>query len=300
MSKTTQVSSRGLLNLFIVYLVWGSTYLAIRVAVRPEGGFPPFTLGMTRTLLAGAVLLLWGIWRKGFPKVSKVDLLVFAASGLLMWTVSNSMIMWAEQRLASSLAAVVAATVPLWTVAIESLIRRQSPNVRVWAALFIGFAGTVVLSIPELGSGDATDILSMVLLMLAPITFSAGILLQRHHTTTVPAHVSSGFQMIFAAPGYAVLLLIAGEGMPQPTDAALIAWAYLTIFGAIIAFTSFVTMVRELPVSLAMTYAYVNPVIAVILGAWLLSESVTIYTIIGTSLILLGVVGVFRESVGQD
>jgi drug/metabolite transporter (DMT)-like permease len=90
-------------------------------------------------------------------------------------------------------------------------------------------------------------------------------------------------------------MLLAGEGMPQPTREALLALVYLTIFGSIIAFTSFVSMVRELPTSLAMTYAYINPVIAVILGAWLLSESVTIYTLIGTGLVILGVVGIFRE-----
>jgi drug/metabolite transporter (DMT)-like permease len=153
----------------------------------------------------------------------------------------------------------------------------------------------VVLFIPELGSGDASDILSIVLLILAPITWSIGILLQRRHATVLPARVSSGFQMVFAGLGFAVLMLLAKEGVPQPTREALLALVYLTIFGSIIAFTSFVSMVRELPTSLAMTYAYINPVIAVILGAWLLSESVTIYTLIGTGLVILGVVGIFRE-----
>jgi drug/metabolite transporter (DMT)-like permease len=250
---------------------------------------------MVRTLIAGGALLLWGILSKGPPKLTRRDLAVFAASGILMWTIANGMVMWAEQRIESSLAAVLIATTPLWAVAIESIVDRQWPPARVWAALFVGFLGTVVLFIPELGSGDASDILSIVLLILAPITWSIGILLQRRHATVLPARVSSGFQMVFAGLGFAVLMLLAGEGMPQPTREALLALVYLTIFGSIIAFTSFVSMVRELPTSLAMTYAYINPVIAVILGAWLLSESVTIYTLIGTGLVILGVVGIFRE-----
>jgi drug/metabolite transporter (DMT)-like permease len=294
-SGSKQVTTRGLTNLFIVYLIWGSTYLAIRVAVRPGAGIPPFTLGMVRTLIAGGALLLWGILRKGRPRLTKRDLAVFATSGILMWTIANGMVIWAEQRVESSLAAVLIATTPLWTVAIESFVDRQWPHARVWVALFVGFSGTVVLSIPEFSSGDASDTLSIVLLILAPITWSMGILLQRRHATSLPARVSSGFQMVFAGLGFAVLVLLAGEGAPQPTHEALLALVYLTLFGSIIAFTSFVSMVRELPTSLAMTYAYINPVIAVILGAWLLSESVTVYTLIGTGLVLLGVIGVFRE-----
>lgn len=295
--RDEQVTARGLVNLFIVYLVWGSTYLAIRVAVRPGAGIPPFTLGMTRTLVAGTALLLWGIVSKGSHKVTRRDILVFAASGILMWTIANGMVIWAEQRIESGLAAVLLATTPLWAVAIESLVDRQWPHGRIWAALLIGFAGTVVLSIPELGSGDVGDTLSVILLILAPITWSIGILVQRRHASPLPARVSSGFQMIFAGLGFAVLVLVVGEGMPQPTREALFAWIYLVVFGSIIAFTAFVATVRDLPTSLAMTYAYVNPVIAVILGAWLLSESVTIYTLIGTAFVLVGVIGVFRERI---
>jgi drug/metabolite transporter (DMT)-like permease len=111
LSETTvggsgQITSRGLANLLIVYFIWGSTYLAIRVAVRPGAGIPPFTLGMVRTLIAGGALLLWGILSKGPPKLTRRDLAVFAASGILMWTIANGMVMWAEQRIESSLAAV--------------------------------------------------------------------------------------------------------------------------------------------------------------------------------------------------
>ncbi len=295
--RDRQVTTGALVNLFIVYLVWGSTYLAIRVAVRPGAGIAPFTLGMTRTLVAGTLLLLWGFVRKGSLKITRRDLLAFAASGILMWTIANGMVMWAEQRIESGIAAVLLATTPLWTVAIEALLEREWPPGRIWVALTIGFAGTVVLSIPELGKGDVGDTLSLILLILAPITWSIGILVQRQHDSPLPARVSSGFQMIFAGLGFGILVLLAREPLPQPTREALFAWIYLVVFGSIIAFTAFVATVRDLPTSLAMTYAYVNPVIAVILGAWLLSERVTIFTLIGTALVLVGVIGVYRERV---
>jgi drug/metabolite transporter (DMT)-like permease len=293
--RAEQLTARSLTNLFVVYIVWGSTYLAIRVTVRPGSGIPPFTMGMVRTLIAGVVLLLWGSVGKGSLKITGRDLIVFASSGILMWTIANGMVMWAEQRIESGLAAVFLATIPLWTVALESFIEHQWPRTRIWVALIVGFSGTVMLSIPELRSGDATDTFSVILLVLAPIAWSIGILLQRRHSTLLPARVSSGLQMVFAGLGFAVLVLVAAEGSPHPTREALLAWIYLIIFGSIIAFTSFVAMIRELPTSLAMTYAYVNPVIAVILGAWLLTESVTVYTLVGTGLVLLGVIGVFWE-----
>ncbi|TFH35303.1 MAG: EamA family transporter [Anaerolineales bacterium] len=294
MHEPEKVTARGLTNLFIVYLVWGSTYLAIRVAVRPGAGVPPFTLGFGRTLVAGALLLIWGFLRKGAVRPTRRELAVFAGSGLLLWTGANGMVAWAEQRIDSSFAAVLIATTPLWTVAIESIMDRRKPPAKVWVALLVGFAGTVVLSAPKLRADNSGDFLSIFVLILAPLTWALGTLLQRRNPSQLPARVSAGYQLIFAAMGFAVLMLLAGEGMPRPTPEALLAWVYLIVFGSIFAFTAFVSMVRELPTSLAMTYAYVNPVIAVFLGAWLLSEALTIPTLIGSGLVLLGVVGVFK------
>jgi drug/metabolite transporter (DMT)-like permease len=296
-NKPDQVTAHGLVNLFIVYLVWGSTYLAIRVAVRPGAGVPPFTLGFGRMLVAGLALLLWGILRKGEIIPTAHELRVFAASGVLLWTMGGGMVVWAEQRVASSFAAVLIATTPLWTVAIESILDRSNPPAKVWGGLLIGFAGTVVLSVPGLAVDNSGDKLSILMLILAPLAWSLGTVLQRRNPTHLPARVSAGYQMVFAAVGFALLMLLAGEDRPRPTPEALFAWGYLIIFGSIIAFTAFVSVVRELPTSLAMTYAYVNPVIAVLLGAWLLSEAVTVSTLIGAGLVLLGVLVVFREKV---
>jgi drug/metabolite transporter (DMT)-like permease len=110
----------------------------------------------------------------------------------------------------------------------------------------------------------------------------------------MPVRVSAGIQLIFAGIGFGILVLLAGESWPQPTLQAALAWLYLIIFGSVIAFTAYVQVLLQLPSSLAMTHAYVNPVIAVLLGALLLDEKLTLTTLAGAGLVLLGVVGVFR------
>ncbi len=288
------------MNLLTVYVVWGSTYLAIRLAVRPGAGIQPFTLGFVRMLIAGLILLLWGTLRGGVPRPTRRELGVLAGSGLLLWTGANGMVTWAEQRIDSSIAAVLIATIPLWTVAIEALLDRNPPSKATWLALLTGFSGTIILAFPRFSTTGSGDTLSLLLLILAPVAWSLGTLLQRRNPTRMPGRVSAGIQLIFAALGFGILMLLAGESWPQPTLQAALAWLYLIIFGSVIAFTAYVQVLQQLPTSLAMTYAYVNPVIAVLLGAWLLGESLTMTTLAGAALVLLGVVGVFRtRAVGQ-
>lgn len=288
------VTRQGLLNLLTVYLVWGSTYLAIRLVVRPGAGVQPFTLGFVRMLVAGLVLLVWGRLRGGVPRPTLRELGVLAGSGLLLWTGANGMVAWAEQRIDSSYAAVLIATIPLWTVAIEALLDRNPPSKQTGLALLLGFAGTIVLSAPGLSHADPGDARSLLMLILAPIAWSLGTLLQRRNPTRMPVRVSAGIQLIFAGLGFGILMLLAGESWPQPTLQAALAWLYLIIFGSVIAFTAYVQVLQQLPSSLAMTYAYVNPVIAVLLGAWLLDEQLSLTTLAGAGLVLLGVLGVFR------
>jgi len=289
-----QVTARSLANLLIVYLVWGSTYLAIRIAVRPDSGLPPFTMGLGRLLAAGSVLMLWSGLRGSFRWPDRRELAVLAISGLLIWNGANGIIIWAEQRVDSSFAALLAATIPLWTVALESIFDRQLPPGKVLLALLIGFAGAALLVAPQLQLRAVGDRASVVLLVLAPVSWSLGSLLQQRHPVRMGARLSAGYQMLFAAAGFGMLVLLAGEPRPQPTAGAFLAWGYLVLFGSLLAFTAYVEILQTLPVSLAMTYAYVNPVIAVALGAWLLHEPVTWTTLIGATLVLLSVAAIFR------
>jgi len=289
------IDRQGIINLIVVYVVWGSTYLAIRVAVRPGAGIPPFTLGMMRFLVAGVLMLLLAAWRRSPMRPTRRDLIVMAGSGLFLWIGGNGLLNWAEQRIDSSLAALLIATVPLWMVLMESILDRHRPSAGLMFSLIIGFGGTVLLSLPTLQSGDPADITSLALLVLASISWTLGSLLQSRMPVSVSMEVSAGYQQIFGGLAFVVLVLLTGEPRPTPTTEAWLAWGYLVIFGSLIGFTAYVRILQLLPMSVAMTYAYVNPVIAVILGVVILSEPLQPTMLIGAALVLLGVAGVFRE-----
>jgi drug/metabolite transporter (DMT)-like permease len=140
-SDKRRINTPGILNLLIVYVVWGSTYLAIRVAVRPGAGIPPFTLGFGRLVLAGMVLFGWSLLRKKKVRINRIEFLVLAASGLLLWTAGNGLVSWSEQRVDSSIAALLVATVPLWTTLFESILDRKLPSLMLAFSLGIGFFG---------------------------------------------------------------------------------------------------------------------------------------------------------------
>lgn len=289
------IEARGIVNLFIVYIVWGSTYLAIRIAVRPGSGIPPFTLGMVRILIAGSLMLLISALRRSSMRPTRKELVVLACSGVLLWTGGNGMLNWAEQRIDSSLAALLIATVPLWMVLMESILDRKKPSSGLVLSLIVGFVGIALLSATTLQTGDMGDILSLLALVLASISWTLGSLLQSRIPVSLSIEVSAGYQQIFGGLGFVVLVLLTGEPRPTPTTDAWLAWGYLIFVGSLIGFTAYVRILQLLPMSVAMTYAYVNPVVALFLGAVILSEPLHITTLAGAALVLLGVAGVFRE-----
>jgi drug/metabolite transporter (DMT)-like permease len=298
-SDKRRINTPGILNLLIVYVVWGSTYLAIRVAVRPGAGIPPFTLGFGRLVVAGTVLIGWSLLRKKKIRINRSEFLVLAASGLLLWTAGNGLVAWSEQRVDSSIAALLVATVPLWTTLFESILDRKLPSLMLAFSLVIGFFGIALISTPTLQTGTSADALSILALLISPACWAFGSILQNRRPVSLEPVTSSAYQQLFAAVGFAVLIFVTNEPSPDPSREALLAWAYLLIFGSIIAFTSYVKVLQLLPMSIAMTVAYVNPVIAVILGAMILGESITITTVAGAALVLVGVAGVFRARYGK-
>jgi drug/metabolite transporter (DMT)-like permease len=285
----------GLLNLSVVYVVWGSTYLAIRVAVREGSGFPPFMMGAMRVILGGGLLLLWaGLGRKRL-RLTRRELLIVAGSGLLLWFGGNGLVVWAEQRAASGYAALIIASTPVWVALIEAMLDRRSPSLLLVASLLIGFVGIGVLSVPILRVSDSGDILSVAALLVASLSWGAGSVLQSRRHVDLTPRVNSGYQQVFGGVGFLFAALVFGEPLPTPTSQAWIAWVYLVIIGSVFAFTAYVQALRLLPTSVVMTYAYVNPVIAVFLGWLILRESITGWTVCGAALVLLAVAGVFRD-----
>jgi drug/metabolite transporter (DMT)-like permease len=293
--ERAKVVPEGLLHLSIVYVIWSSTYLAIRIAVREGSGFPPFMMSMTRVLLSGALLLILGVLRRKRIRPSREELVVLLGSGLLLWTGGNGLVTWAEQRADSGLAAMIVGSIPIWVALIEAVVDRRLPTLRLIFALLVGFIGILLLSIPSLRTGMRADAIAVLALLGAPISWSVGSVLQSRRAVSLAPQVSAGYQSLAGGLGFLILVLVFGEPKPVPTNQAWLAWGYLVLFGSVIAFTSFVQVLRLLPMSIAMTYAYVNPVIAVLLGALILGESITLWTVSGTVLVILGVVGVFRD-----
>jgi drug/metabolite transporter (DMT)-like permease len=296
MDPSDRLSPVGLIHLAVIYVVWGSTYLAIRIAVQEGAGWGPFWLGASRVAVAAVVLLGFATvigWR---VRPTAGELTVIGVSGLLMWVGGNGGVNWAEQRVESGLVALVIGTMPLWVATLESVVDRRPPTPRLIASLVCGFAGLAVLTAPRLSAGMSGDVVGLTVVVGGTISWGVGsILLSRRPVTSVRPAVVSGWQQGVGAAGFLMMVAATGEPLPQPTPSAWGAWAYLVVFGSLLAFTSYVQALRLLPTPVVMTYTYVNPAIAVVLGWAVLGERVTPSIVAGMALILVGVWGVFRD-----
>jgi drug/metabolite transporter (DMT)-like permease len=286
----------GFLHLLVIYVIWGSTYLAIRVAVQEGSGFPPFTMAALRTLVGGAILLLLGLLRRRRLRLTAYEVRILAASGLLLWLGGNGLVTWAETRAESGYAALIIATIPIWVALMDAILDRRTPPPLLIVSLLVGLAGIGVLSAPHLAGGDARDMAALAALLLAPFLWALGSVLQRRRPVGVAPQVSAAYQQLFGSIGFFAVALLVREPPPTPTQEAMLAWVYLVIMGSVVAFSSYVAALALLPTRVVATYAYVNPVIAVVLGAIVLGESITIATLVGMALVLLGVAGVFRAT----
>jgi len=289
-----KITPAGLINLIIVYFVWGSTYLAIRIGIRSGSGFQPFWFGGLRVLAAGAILLLLGVIRGKEIRPNKLDLKVLIASGFLLWIGGNGLVVLAEQRIDSGIAALVVASTPIWVAFFESILDKRMPSLLLITSLIVGFGGIIVLSLPLLTSGVRADTLSILAVLLASFSWSSGLVLQTRQPVSLSRGVSSAYQQLFGGVFFVLIAFIVQEPLPTPTTEAWLAWGYLVIFGSILAFTSFVSALQQLPTTLVTTYAYVNPVIAVLLGWLILREPITSWTVVGGLFVLVGVTGIFR------
>jgi drug/metabolite transporter (DMT)-like permease len=297
-----QLDLKLILALASVYVIWGSTYYAMRVAV---AGLPPLLMGAARFTLAGAIMLAVDRARGGAWPSARHWLLTLPV-GVLFFVGGNGLVAIALESLDSGVAAVVCATMPLWTAVIASATGERSSG-REWLGLVIGFAGVAVL----LGGASLDgDPLHVVLLILSPLSWACGSILSRRLAVAeqssatngterpAPGGLSvSGMQMATGGVALAAVALLHGERpvIDAPAEAWL-ALLYLTVFGSLIAFTAFSWLLRNTRPALATSYAYVNPAIAVLLGAVLGGEAFGPTTIIATGLIVGAVALVVRAS----
>ncbi|MCD4748930.1 MAG: EamA family transporter [Thermoanaerobaculales bacterium] len=292
---STRLPLAGLLHLFVTYVVWGSTYLAIRMAVREGAGWGPFWLGGSRVVVAGAVLLAFSVLMRKRIRPTASEWWMIVVSGLLMWVGGNGGVNWAEQRVDSGLVALIVGTMPMWIAVAEARIERRVPSVFLVGAILTGFFGLGLLMLPLLREGMSGDLPGILVVIGATVCWGAGSLLLSHRPVGLDSTVTASLQLLTSAVGFSLFALVMSEPVPTPTPTAWGAWVYLVIFGSVISFTSYLKALKLLPTQVVMTYTYVNPVIAVFLGWFILDEPITLSMIGGMMMILAGVWGVFRD-----
>jgi len=281
-----------------IYLVWGSTYLGIRVAVET---LPPFLMSGARFLVAGGLIAGWIALTRGF-RPTRQQWFDNAIIGGLLLLGGNGMVSWAEQKIPSGIATLTVSLGPLFIVLLDWAVlafgRDKSKGTRPHAATFLGvglgIAGLAVLVGPQLGEGVGhLDPWRVGGLVLACFSWSAGSLYTRYARNPAEPYTGAAMQMLTGSVWLFVVSLLNGE--PQHLDAAAIsarsvfAWAYLVVAGSLVGFTTFVWLMKHSTPARVSTYAYVNPIVAVFLGWLLLHEPVGPRTLVASAIIVAAV-----------
>jgi len=291
-APATTAPSRTLVVLafLAIYVLWGSTYLAIRVGVET---LPPLGMAATRFLVAGVLLGAWTLLQGKFERATLVHWRSATIVGALLLFGGNGCVVLAETRVESGVAALVIATTPLWMISIHALAPGGTrPRPVEIAGLALGFAGVWVLVDP--GVGWAVDPLGTVLLVIATISWASGSLYSR--SAPLPRSPLQGAAMEMLAGGAVLLVasLVRGEwASVEPARfslASIASLAYLVVFGSLVGFSAYIWLLRVTTPAKVATYAYVNPVVAVALGWAVLSEPITTDTLVATALIVAAVV----------
>ncbi|MFF3605478.1 EamA family transporter [Streptomyces sp. NPDC002463] len=273
----------------IVYVVWGSTYLGIRIVVET---LPPFLSGGARFITAGLLLAAIVAWRQGPAalKVTRRELGSAVLVGLLLILGGNGLVVLAETSIPSGLAALLVAAVPVWVVLLRTAFGDR-PGLGAFGGVLLGFAGLGVLTVPGL-SGEV-KIGGVVLVLVAALCWSAGSVSSARLPMPANPFTASVYEMLAGGLAALTLGLVRGEhhglDLGAVSGRSWVALAYLVVFGSLVAFTAYAWLLQTAPVSLAATYAYVNPVVAVLLGALVLNEALTWPILLGGAIVVGGV-----------
>ena len=269
------------LSLLAVYLIWGSTYLGIRIALE---SWPPFLMSALRFLVAGAALYAFLRWR-GVAAPTPRQWRNTVVTGTLLLAAGNGLVCYAEQTVSSSLAAVAIAGMPLFAALFAGLYGRW-PRARDWLGIGVGFSGVILLN---LGGEMRASPAGAIALVAAPLCWAFGSVWSRHQDMPDPL-MSTAAQMLTGGAVLVLVTLALGESWPAaPTLRATAALAYLTVFGSLVAFTAYIYLLQHVRPALATSYAYVNPPIAVALGVWLAGERFSAPELAAMVVILAGV-----------
>jgi drug/metabolite transporter (DMT)-like permease len=281
-----------------IYVLWGSTYFGIRLAVE---SIPPFFMAGTRAVIAGALLYVLARWR-GAARPERFHWRATTIAGGFLLLGGNGLVSWAEQRVPSGISALVVGSTPLWMVLLEWLWHSgPRPTVGIVSGLVIGFVGLGILVGPgKLGNGGHIDPVGAGALLLAAFLWATGSLYSRKAKLPPSQWLASAMEMICGG----LLLLLAGAATGEWSHFnlmgisrhSMIAWIYLTLFGSLVGFTAYVWLLNTTTPARVSTYAYVNPVVAVLLGWAFLNEPITGRTLTAAAAIILAVVVIVTRS----
>jgi drug/metabolite transporter (DMT)-like permease len=256
-----------------IYVVWGSTFAAIDLAVRT---IPPFLTMSVRHLIAGAVLLAWGVTRSR-ERIGPAQVAAATVFGGALFLGGHGALAWAQQRIPSGVAALVIASIPLWVAVLDRVAFGRRLSARAVVGLAIGFGGVAVLVDP--GAGGNLDTIGVLVALGAAASWAGGSLYSRGARLPSDPIVSAGVASVAGGVLLGAVSLAGGElgdlRLEDVSGESLFGVAYLIVVGSLIGLTAYVWLLRAAPISLVATYAYVNPVIAVLIGWALLDETLT-------------------------
>jgi drug/metabolite transporter (DMT)-like permease len=289
-TRAATPAARIWLALLTVYVLWGSTYLGIRFAIET---IPPFLMGSLRFLVAGGVLYAIAVRRGDTegdrPRAPQWRATLLMGSALLVG--GNGGVILSEQYIPTGIAALLVATSPLWMALMDRVIFGRRLPLLVIVGLIVGFSGVAFL-IGAPGPGRL-KLIGAIFALAAPICWATGSVFTRHVQLPVRPLVAASMEMLWAGAFFAVASLVSGEfGRLHVADlsrTSILALIYLIIFGSLVGFSAYVWLLRAAPLSLVSTYAYVNPVVAVILGAIFIGEAITLRTVVAGGIILAAV-----------
>ncbi|HSJ14149.1 MAG TPA: EamA family transporter [Longimicrobiales bacterium] len=274
-----------------VYIIWGSTYLAILFAIDT---LPPFLMASVRFLLAGTALFLWRAAR-GAPRPTPAEWRGAAITGLLMLMGGNGAVVWSEQYVPSGVVALIVAVVPLWMVLLDWLWQRNAPpTLRVITGVLLGFGGIALLIGPDaLGGSGSLRALALLAPIAGSLSWAIGSLYARKVTPVGRPFQAIAMQMLAGGTGLLILSVVTGEMSALDVAAislrSVLAVLYLAAFGSIIAYSAYVWLLGHVDPARVATYAYVNPIVAVLLGWALAGEALTLRMLFASIVIVAGV-----------
>ncbi len=285
---------------FLIYVVWGSTYYFIGVALK---GFPPFLLGAIRFTFAGLILLAW-CYIRGEPVFRKNLIKKSAVSGIVLLFIDMAVVMLAQKYLSSSLVAIIASSTALWIMALDMpMWKNNFRNPATVIGIIAGFLGVLMLYVEQLGTDRIHEHkeYGVLILIFGCISWALGTLYAKYRSSgaeEVNAFAGSAWQMLFASGMFWICSLITGDihtDLGQVPVSAWLSLAYLIVFGSILAYSSYVWLLKVRPATEVATHAYVNPFIAVFFGRTFGKEQITFVQIIGLIIILFSVMLINRK-----